>query len=422
MSTNKGYLIKYEEMNTNINTFIKQIDKWRLEIEDLEKEYMKLTNFDGIQGETADAIKDDVNKFSLVAIEHIDSIFDKLKEMLEKYQNNYLEIDSMFSVFSYEDFKSIEERLERSRDKISLITRRIEWNLSDISHLVSIDIPSSHNILGMHEETKYNIEKLKYEVGECEKLDSSYNDIKLELDVLINYLRSKDDEALKTSFGQIISISKGYYPDVKKEKKRSEKLFEVGTAVIDEVADTGTEPKVFRELGNVMNNISLKYGILGPEGPGQFIIPNSKHTKISNLFNVKAETLSRYTKNIKKVGKVFAIGDFLVSTIKDMKEGLGFEQAVTKNGLSTIGSVVTSKVFGGLTGAFLTALGAPVIFVVTATIATAVYGSYRGAKLGEAVYYHLIQNNIKGWIEVNEHIYDGIHPIYYPSSELNYSY
>ncbi len=422
MSLSKGYLIKYQEINENISIFTEQIDKWTSEFENLKKEYMKLTSFHGIQGETADAIKDDINKFSLVAIEHLHPIFQRLKTTLETYRDNYLEIDGKFSVFSYDDFESIEDRLEKSRDELKLITTRIESNLSAVSHLVSIDIPSAHKILEMHGETKYNIEKLKNEVGACEKLDSSYDDISQELDVLISYLGSKDTNMLEANFNSIRMIANGYYPDVMKDKKRSEKFAEIASSTVEEVVEAGTEPKFFRGLGNVMNTLSIKRGIFGPEGPGQFIIPNPKHAKISNLFNTKAETLSRYTKNLGKVGKILAVGYFIVGTDKDMKEGLGFEQAVMKNGLSTAGSVVVSRIAGGIATGLIVATGITGIGAVALSVGFLVAGSYFGAKAGESVYYHLIQNNIKGWAEVNKHLYDGIHPVLYPPGELDYGY
>lgn len=43
MILKEDYLIKYTDINENINTFIDQIEKWTAEFQDVEEKYLSLT-------------------------------------------------------------------------------------------------------------------------------------------------------------------------------------------------------------------------------------------------------------------------------------------------------------------------------------------------------------------------------------------
>src|SRR5699024_4134773 len=129
------------------------------------------------------------------------------------------------------------------------------------------------------------------------------------------------------------------------------------------------ESKTFKTIGNTMWKLSVKRGILGPEGPGQFVIINEKYGKASDFFNTKADLMAGKFETLGKIGTGLTVANFITSTYKDVKDGYGVGQAILKNGLTTGGNAVGAKIGGVVT------TGITEIVAVAVTVGLIAYGS-----------------------------------------------
>src|SRR5699024_4343469 len=404
MILREGYLIKYTEINENINTFIDQIDRWTAEFQDVEEKYLNLTTFDGIKGETAEAIKEDTGKFALVAIEHALSVFEAYKIKAKEYKDNYSNIDDGFAVFSRDDFDKIDRKIRDSRRLIEEVSNNVDRIITGIDSIASVNIPNSHNIISAHNRMLEHLLEIIRDVEKCEKIDDEFKNVEESINVLLDFLRAKDPGTLENNFDAIVGYARGYFPDVKVDKKPGEK-------VKDGVGEVGAESKTFETIGNTMREVSVKYGTLGAEGPGQFIMVDQKYAKASNFFTKNADSIAGKFETLGKIGTGLTVANFITSTYKDVKDGYGVGQAILKNGLTTGGSAVGAKIGG------VAATGTALLFGITGIGAVALsvglfaYFSYKGAQAGEAAYYSFLKKdlNVNVWNEI-EYFDDGIHP------------
>ncbi len=405
MGARGGYLIKYQEIDDNISRFIKQIDMWISKLEELEKKYMKLTNFDGIRGETADAIKEDSNKFSLVAINHMYTVFEEYKEKVKEYKDKYSKVEKFevlyhkYPVFSYDDFNNLLKKINESKETLDLIDKRINANISSIEYIVKVDIPSVHNILEFHEDMGYRIEELKHQIAECEMSDLNYTEESI--DTLLGFLRPKDIGELETNFTKIDMIARGLYPDVKedveaKEFKTGQEIKEVSKDAAKEVVKT---PETYEEVGKLTEKFSKI-------APGECLTGSSKMEKVSKFFKGKGEIIAT---GFEHIGNVIETAEFIGNTNENIVEGYPAGQAVLKNGLSTIGAIFGGSVGLTIVSAVIVPAGLPLFLTIGAAATTVALCSYAGKRIGESTYYSIVESKLGSWSDI-EYFEDGIHP------------
>src|SRR5699024_7710838 len=124
-------------------------------------------------------------------------------------------------------------------------------------------------------------------------------------------------KALKRNYGAIVGYTKGYFPDIKEDNELKDEIEDGVGEVAGEIIDAGTEPKAFREVENALWGLSTKYGTLGPEGPGQFIMVDQKYAKASTFFTKNADSIAGKFKTIGKIGTGLTVANFITSTYKD---------------------------------------------------------------------------------------------------------
>ncbi|HLR35921.1 MAG TPA: hypothetical protein VK071_11430 [Tissierellales bacterium] len=110
---------------------------------------------------------------------------------------------------------------------------------------------------------------------------------------------------------------------------------------------------------------------------------------VANFLNKNAYSIAGKFETLGKIGTGLTVANFITSTYKDVKDGYGVGQAILKNGLTTGGSAVGTKIGG------VAATGAAFLFGITGigaillTVGVIAGCSYIGAKVGESLYYGL---------------------------------